>query len=66
MFIATAPTRIDLAGGTLTFIRSSCSWTTLTVNASVDLRSRAEVRPGQLSARLVSEDQVCRSRPLSR
>ncbi len=58
MFFATAPTRIDLAGGTLDlhplflFLDNP-----LTVNASVDLRSRAEVRPLEGSrVRLVSED----------
>ncbi|NMA28746.1 MAG: hypothetical protein GX934_13395 [Burkholderiales bacterium] len=58
MFIATAPTRVDLAGGTLDlhplflFLEKP-----LTVNASVDLRSRAEVRPLEGSrVRLVSED----------
>ncbi len=58
MLFATAPTRIDLAGGTLDlhplflFLERP-----LTVNASVDLRSRAEVRPLEgTRVRLVSED----------
>jgi len=58
MLIATAPTRIDLAGGTLDlhplflFLDRP-----LTVNAGVDLRSRAEVHPLEGSrVRLVSQD----------
>ena len=58
MLIATAPTRVDLAGGTLDlhplflFLDRP-----LTVNAGVNLRSRAEVRPLEgTRVRLVSED----------
>lgn len=58
VLVATAPTRVDLAGGTLDlhplflFLERP-----LTVNASLDLRSRAEVRPLPGSrVRLVSED----------
>ncbi len=58
MLIATAPTRIDLAGGTLDlhplylFLDRP-----LTVNAGLDLRSRAAVRPLEgTRVRLVSED----------
>lgn len=58
MLIATAPTRVDLAGGTLDlhplFLFMDRP---LTVNAGLSLRSRAEVRPLEgTRVRLVSED----------